>query len=297
MRDYLLAEVATSASISPQWLGPHVWARTSSPATPEDILAAVDAAVEGRCAGPGCGQLLTERSASAYFCGQTCQELWSRRQTDRPEQVRGSVTVAQDAARWRPDLVDAFDDFDLELMDELTERDRIRRWYRHVDGRRFLRLDDGHRWVGAFAPDDEEGSADLWQRLERELTDPRRLDPDLAPATDEPTQAFGASLDEISTMITSFGQRVREALQVIAGAMQADEDRQALRTVCADEAMYQRALAEAQASGQSVRQMFEAVVCGGYTESGWVLRPWPCEGADPATVERLVGPREMGDGS
>jgi hypothetical protein len=90
--------------------------------------------------------------------------------------------------RWRPDLVTAFDDTGLELVEEIADRlqSRTRRWYRHADGRWFLRLDDFHRFVGAWVPDDatEQQRDDLWRRLERELGNPRRLDRQPIPSRD-----------------------------------------------------------------------------------------------------------------
>lgn len=44
--------------------------------TVDEVVAAIDAAVEGRCAGPGCGRLITFTSPSAWWCSPECMEAW-----------------------------------------------------------------------------------------------------------------------------------------------------------------------------------------------------------------------------
>lgn len=159
--------------------------------SPAETLAELDAAVEGRCAGPGCSAPLTERSKSAYFCGPVCQEEWTRRQAGRPSPgsapVRGSGQVAAGPMRWRPDLMTAFDDTGLTLLDRHHRDDTGLDYCVFTDpdsDRAFLRVDDGHRFVGIEVPWaelEESGPAEPFRRLERELGDRRRLDPEPAP--------------------------------------------------------------------------------------------------------------------
>lgn len=131
-----------------------------------DLLDRVDAAIDGRCP---CGA--EPREGSAY-CSTDCEPTHISTDTGRSEM------------RWRPDLLVAFDESGLELLREQTGRRGFTyRWYRHEDSRRFLRVDDGCRWVGAFSDLREGLRVDLWRRLERELTDTRQLDGEPAGAT------------------------------------------------------------------------------------------------------------------
>jgi hypothetical protein len=51
----------------------------------DDVLARIDAAVQGRCAGPGCGSLITARSPSAYWCSEECYDAYHGRTDEEPE--------------------------------------------------------------------------------------------------------------------------------------------------------------------------------------------------------------------
>jgi hypothetical protein len=151
-----------------------------------DILSTIDSAIDGLC-GCDCGRPLDPASASATFATPECQQRWHRRRTNNPDAVRGSTGVAPDPARWRPELVaeDPSDDhwrvLDMEpasytgrLFATVFESPARDRWH--------LRLHDGNRYVGVnFAPGADDGRderlAQAWARLERELTDPRRLAP------------------------------------------------------------------------------------------------------------------------
>lgn len=82
-----------------------------------DVVGRIDAAVEGRCAGPGCTAPITAGSPSAWWCSQACQEAWQRQHATRPEEVRGTLTVGGDQARWRPGLADAAEGVDPEPVD------------------------------------------------------------------------------------------------------------------------------------------------------------------------------------
>ena len=279
--------------------------RRSDEVEREGLLDRIDAAVEGRCAGPGCGQILTERSVSAYFCGPTCQEVWNRQRTHRPEWVRGSTDVAPGPARWRPELesnLDAFDATDLELVRIEAVRGYTRRWYRRAGSDTWwFRLDDGHRFVGADVAieivGEWEASDEVWSRLARELTDPRRLDPEPVGSSPlDPLRLFGDRPINLTPYVApgdgpSVGDAIRRVGEQIASAgagaiaaysmlpeatrraieaaVQAESDRVALRAVCTDEAMYERALDTARERGWSVSSMLAAVVNGIYTESGW----------------------------
>lgn len=153
-----------------------------------DLLKRMDAAIDGRCP---CGA--EPREGSAY-CSSDCE----------PTHI--STDTGWSGMRWRPDLVVAFDESDLELTDEITDcglvdqlvgTARRRQWYRHRDGRRFLRLDDGDRWVGAFCGDETDRAGGvLWRRLERELTDVRRIEDDPVPAVTAAPDYFRIRTDD-----------------------------------------------------------------------------------------------------
>lgn len=363
-----------------------------------DVLDQIDRAVDGLCP---CG---AEPATGSAYCSDDC------RPTHRGPDTDAIRDGGPHAARWRPDLVDVFDDSDLELVRAqrgrvFSRRHLTRRWYRyrHSDGW-FFRLDDGNRFVGvevaAEVASDDDGALAVWGRLERELTDRRRLDPDPAPrpanawsdvltrmgeALDRevlgregewavlagqpdpraagtvfwtpdvvyaaaPTMAelaagvdltpyvprgpiwrgrslagqlsagdritvhwsnAGADRAEVTELVVSevapdgtvttepvdrdgtvdrfheVGRRIvaagagaiagyqmlpAAAQQAVQAAAQAESDRVALRAVCTDEAMYERALAVARESGMSTRQMLEAVARGRYTQRGWENR-------------------------
>lgn len=366
-----------------------------------DILEQIDATVEGRCAGPDCSAQLTDQSSSAYFCSSTCQEIWQRRQVGRPSPgsapVRGSGYVPPDQARWRPGLVaeaaalDPDLDPNLELIVEQPHRDGMTtRWYRYpATGRQHLRLDDGHRFVGADIPEDADAlaQAELLGRLERELTDPRRLD--LEPGRSEPApimrvgdrvyderdrpaliawlcanglvpeevpagqtvsidgdmlildcftrdsegnllaqpvsvplrqpppeprsdllRRMGEAFDRVlrvTARATEAFRRMGEAIassaaafrslpSVTQEAIRAESDRAALRAICTDEAMYEQALDAARERGWSVRQMFEAVTAGRYTEQGWAEPDRLAQATGAAWVQVLAAYRDLDAG-
>lgn len=146
-----------------------------------DVLAAIDAATEERCC-CGCGTPLPADSASAYFASPDCQRAWNERQATNPAAVRGSTSVDRDQARWRPELLTDEPD-DLRLLDAAPGSytgSLFATVFERTDGGLWhLRLHDGNRFVGVdFNPDPadpQERLAEAWLRLERELTDPRRL--------------------------------------------------------------------------------------------------------------------------
>lgn len=193
--------------------------------TAGETLAAVDATMEGRCAGPRCGIPLTADSPSGWWCSPECQAAYHRQGTDRPGEVRGSTGVAADPARWRPDLVDTFDDTDLRLVRERAKDGFTYRWYFHTDGRRFLRIDDGNRWVGAYAEAVDGPQVELWRRLERELTDPRRLDPDAPEAMDPEvwrqfSESLGRSMEQAAAGFVEWAHQAAQTLAPLVAELE-----------------------------------------------------------------------------
>lgn len=170
-----------------------------------DILERIDAATDNLCM-CGCGTPLNPAGPSAYYVDAAHQQAWMRAQTTRPHEVRGSEGVDPDQMRWRPDLVTDADDanllslgsqswYDGRYHAQVFERtDRPETWH--------LRLDDGHRYVGADLAEvggrqdpltaELEGRVrEAWRRLERELGDARRL----VPADDDPwVDAMGSAV-------------------------------------------------------------------------------------------------------
>jgi hypothetical protein len=333
-------------------------------------LRAVDAAIDGLCP---CG---AEPRPGSVYCSPDCEPTHRGPDTDAP------YLGGPHAARWRPDLVAAFDESGLTLLGG-HHRDDTGLDYcvftRGADDDAHLRVDDGHRFVGMDVPWSElevAGVTGVFRRLERELTDRRRLDPD-QPAVDpwdlgyyewiRRAAAFSARVDEAALGFSQFGQRLAEAAaaveteqaeqsvlsggadpraegavfwlpqvtdpqaptlaeltrgvelgrgftvnrivldetrvarperesaaarfrelggQIVAAgtsaiaafralpavtrrAIGAERDRAALRAVCVDEAMYQRAVGFAGSAGITAGQMAEHVAAGRYTEHGW----------------------------
>ncbi len=139
------------------------------------ILDRIDNTIAGDCC--PCGA--APRPGSPY-CSPDCEPTW-----------RGEDTISDidgTAMRWRPGLVTAHDDSGLRLVRE-QQRDTFRAVILRDDSpyadrtgmQLHLRLDDGHRLAGCSAtvtgPDADAELEPVWQRLERELTDQRRLEP------------------------------------------------------------------------------------------------------------------------
>jgi hypothetical protein len=152
-----------------------------------DILAAIDAATANLCA-CGCQQPLPQDGPSAYFAGPDCQRRWNETQTERPHDVYLRVDAAPyppGPMRWRPDLVTADPDPNLQPVDrpELAYHGQHNATvYQHASRDLLhLRLDDGHRWVGSDLAEeratDQQAVADMWRRLERELGNTRHMAP------------------------------------------------------------------------------------------------------------------------
>lgn len=122
---------------------------------------------------------------SAY-CGYDCEPTHISRDTDT--RAAGQLATPM---RWRPDLVTAADDRHLTLVSSGRQTGYTGRYNAGIyeDTNQpdvwHLRLDDGHRYVGRDlpnmgAPDGIISTGqvarirDTWQRLERELTNPRQ---------------------------------------------------------------------------------------------------------------------------
>jgi hypothetical protein len=152
-----------------------------------DILAVIDAATAGLC---NCG---AEPAPGSAYCGDDCRPTHMARDSD--DSPAGSHDTAT-PMRWRPDLVTAADDADLiplgsttyytgrfnaQLFDRRSRRDV---WH--------LRLDDGHRFVGAdleglgesIDDDLHRRVGETWATLERELGNTRHLVADDDPWAD-----------------------------------------------------------------------------------------------------------------
>lgn len=141
------------------------------------ILDSIDRAIGGVCP---CGA--DPRPGSAY-CSADCEPTW-----------RGEHTTSDTdgtAMRWRPDLVTDHDDSRLRRIDWSGRNGYTglhnAAVYERSPGTWHLRLDDGHRYVGLDIDSGmHEGELldptvvgriyDAWQRLERELSDQRRLE-------------------------------------------------------------------------------------------------------------------------
>lgn len=124
-----------------------------------DVLNRIDNTLADLCP---CGD--QPRPGSAY-CSYDCEPTW-----------RGQHTTTSDTAmRWRPDLVTEDDNTVREPVDEFRRGPHQARVFTNPTGGVHCRLDDGNRYVGL---DVDEHQAHLslepvWERLERELGDPR----------------------------------------------------------------------------------------------------------------------------
>lgn len=135
----------------------------------DDVLTAIDRATSGLCP---CGA--DPRDGSAY-CSDDCVPNYRG--------VHTSSDTDGTQMRWRPDLVTEVDDSGMELIHEFR-RGRFHAQafvYGHdAQPAGHLRLDDGHRFVSVNV-DDQALSGnlnDIWDRLERELTDSQYAEPD-----------------------------------------------------------------------------------------------------------------------
>nr|WP_221374378.1 hypothetical protein [Actinoplanes polyasparticus] len=147
-----------------------------------DILQQLERAIDGCCP---CGA--EPREGSAY-CSEDCTPTH-----------RSVHTTDETAMRWRPDMVTEVDDSDLTLIAEIPRSPRLHAQFYARTGTLdvHLRLHDGYRFVGVDVPAEQAGELSVtpagrpeleafWQRLERELTDSRRLDPDPGHASGDP---------------------------------------------------------------------------------------------------------------
>lgn len=127
---------------------------------------------------------------SAY-CSYDCQPTHIAVHTDQRESGEYATPM-----RWRPDLVTAVEDDDLEPVEfercGYTGRFNAR-IFRRDPNTLHLRLDDGHRYVGCDVADDHsevwplefvERVLTAWSKLERHLTDERQTEPARDPWVD-----------------------------------------------------------------------------------------------------------------
>lgn len=135
------------------------------------MLGRIDSVLDGLCP---CGA--QPRDVSPY-CSYDCEPNYRA--------VHTSSDTDGTQMRWRPDLVSAAFESDMELIHEFR-RGRFNAQafvYSHdAQPAGHLRLDDGHRFVGVDV-DDQALSGNLdetWQRLERELTNSRHAERDLS---------------------------------------------------------------------------------------------------------------------
>ncbi|MFY1686477.1 hypothetical protein [Plantactinospora sp. WMMB782] len=146
------------------------------------ILDQIDRVTAGLCP---CGAPPAEGSA---YCSDDCRPTHISDDTDQRESGHLATPM-----RWRPDLVSDLDDSDLIPVDA-PRTGYTGRYNATVFRRRsnpdllHLRLDDGHRLVGVDVAEvvEEPGRIsfetvervlDTWQRLERELVNPRHTEP------------------------------------------------------------------------------------------------------------------------
>ncbi|HEX6682974.1 MAG TPA: hypothetical protein VF062_09280 [Candidatus Limnocylindrales bacterium] len=132
-----------------------------------DVLDRIDNTIAGGIC--PCGAVPREGSP---YCSYDCEPNIAGRDTDTRE--FGDYATPM---RWRPDLVTEAPD---DGLTSLGGRVQVGRFWREVlqrDGTDavHLRLDDGHRFVGAdvSAEFGHDAHNEVWERLERELTDPR----------------------------------------------------------------------------------------------------------------------------
>lgn len=185
--------------------------------TATGVLDRIDNTIAGLCP---CGA--DPRDGSPY-CSTDC------------EPTHTAADTGYSAMRWRPDLVTAHDDTDLIPVDVVRAAETVAiregRHNAHIYQRVsepttwHLRLDDGHRYVGCDLAG--MGAADgiisieqtarihhTWQRLERELTDARRI----TPAHPWPN---GTTIDIDPQQVRRAAQAMRAAFNGIAEAVTA----------------------------------------------------------------------------
>ncbi|MEN3615032.1 hypothetical protein AAH979_36565 [Plantactinospora sp. ZYX-F-223] len=151
-----------------------------------NLLDRIDRATSGLCP---CG---AAPAAGSAYCSDDCRPSHVGDDTDTRE--TGHLATPM---RWRPDLITEGDDSDLVDLGAQTWYDGLYRAQifdrASRPGNWHLRLDDGHRYVGCDLGDPVETGPgpvpehfvgrirDVWRRLERELTDPRRTVPYAGP--------------------------------------------------------------------------------------------------------------------
>ncbi|WP_250029762.1 hypothetical protein [Paractinoplanes maris] len=164
-----------------------------------NILDRIQRDLDGLCP---CGAPPHDGSA---YCSEDC--VPNHRAEDTTSDTDGTQM------RWRPDLVTEVDDSDLLNLGSVTWYDgrfNARLYQRGIPERPnhlvwHLRLDDGNRYVGldlhnisdTLDADHESRMAHAWARLERELSDRRRLDPDPWAHAEDPWADIMRQYEEI----------------------------------------------------------------------------------------------------
>jgi NAD-dependent dihydropyrimidine dehydrogenase PreA subunit len=163
-----------------------------------ELLDRIDRAVDGLCP---CGAEPTRGSA---YCSDDCTPTHIAGDTD--PSGPGEHGAQSTPMRWRPDLVTAVDDGDLTDLGSNTfyEGRHHAQLFERNASTWHLRLDDGHRFVGADLGgvgliDDELKArvAEKWAALERELGNSRHLERDTDPWADVFTQAVAAGYQAV----------------------------------------------------------------------------------------------------
>lgn len=139
------------------------------------ILDLIDNATDGLCP---CGG---EPRPGSIYCSEDC--------VPNHHGAHTTSDIDGTAMRWRPDLVTEDLDEDTPgrvLVDERRRGPFRARTYADTPlDRIYCRLDDGNRYVGLYVAAEtaeEEGLERTWARLERELTDRRRVEAGPVPA-------------------------------------------------------------------------------------------------------------------
>jgi hypothetical protein len=177
-----------------------------------DALLAIDRALDGLCP---CG---ADPAPGSAYCGDDC--------TPTHRSIHTTSDTDGTQMRWRPDLVTAVDDTLLTDLGSNTfyEGRHHARLFERNPSTWHLRLDDGHRFVGADlhdVPDILDAAfaqrvVDKWAALERELGNSRHLEVDEDPWADD----WRLTDDEVRTISApDFAERMDRFLTMAQGVL------------------------------------------------------------------------------